>query len=269
MNSRQEIMKRFENFLDIVAKLRAPEGGCPWDRKQTLDTMKDYFLEECYEFMHEVSVGDTKKTADELGDITLLVALCAQIESEGGRFDMGDVLRMISDKLVERHPHVFGTGSVSDADDVVRKWDDIKRRKNERKRISDDLVMSLPPLLWAYKVQKRLANVGFDFKNAEETIPKVKEEFGELMAAIDSGDRKKVEDELGDMFFALINYSRHAGINPENALISTVTKFIDRVKFIEDNSREHFGRDFKELKMAEMDTLWELSKKSGGRREGQ
>lgn len=262
MNNRAEIIERFGKFLDIVEKLRHPEEGCPWDRKQTITTMKDFFLEECYELMHEIERNDAAKISDELGDVTLLVALCAQIESEATRFDMGDVLKKISDKLIERHPHVFGDKTVDDADDVVKKWDQIKRDKNRTKRISDDLSMNVPPLLWAYKVQKRLANIGFDFKTPEETLVKVREEFGELMHAIEQGDRAKIEGEMGDMFFALINYARHSSINPESALVATVRKFIDRVRFIEERSEGHFGgRKMEELTMAEMDELWDLAKK--------
>jgi len=262
MNDRQEILKRFNKFLDIIEKLRHPEEGCPWDKKQTIFTMKDFFLEECYELMHEVEANDASKISDELGDVMLLIALCAQIESESGRFDMGDVLSKISEKLIERHPHVFGDTTVDGADDVVKKWDQIKREKGRKKSITDDLKMNVPPLLWAYKAQKRLANIGFDFKTADETLVKVREEYGEFMHAIEQGDAKHVEHELGDMFFALINYARHASINPDTALISSVTKFIDRVRFIEENSDGHYGRKMEELTMAEMDSLWDLAKKN-------
>jgi len=261
MNDRKEILNKFDKFLNVIASLRDPKTGCPWDREQTLDTMKDFFLEECYELRHELEKGDHQKAADELGDITLLVSLCAQIASENNHFDMGDVLDAITEKLIERHPHVFGDVTVKDSDDVTKKWDDIKRKKS-RKNIGDDLLMSLPPMLWAYKVQKKLANIGFDFKNADETLFKVKEEFREMMEAVKSSDKTKIENEMGDLFFSMINLARHLSINPEAALISTISKFIDRVKFIEGNSEKHYGRTFKELSMPEMDNLWELSKKT-------
>lgn len=260
MNSREQIIKKFNNFLDIVEKLRDPEKGCPWDREQTIPTMKNFFLEECYELMHEIEQANDVKTADELGDIMLLVTLCAQIASEEKTFDMGDILDKISHKLIERHPHVFGETHVSDSNDVVKKWDEIKRKKSHKKNISDDLKMSLPPLLWAYKVQKRLANVGFDFKNASETLVKVKEEFRELMRAVRANDSKGVEEEIGDMFFSIINYARHSGINPESSLIATINKFIDRVRYIENNSTETFGKSFEQLSMKEMDELWDKAK---------
>lgn len=260
MNSREEILKKFNSFLDIIDRLRDPEKGCPWDREQTLGTMKDFFLEECYELNHEVINGDSEKTADELGDILLLIALCAKIGSEDNKFDMGDILDKVSSKLIERHPHVFSEGSVSDSGDVIKKWDEIKRKKRQ-KNISEDLVMSLPPLLWAYKVQKRLANMGFDFTGRDETMVKVREELDELTHEIKCGDRDKIEKELGDTFFSLINLARHLSVNPETALVASITKFIDRVGFIERNCGEHYGRPFKELTMAEMDNLWELAKK--------
>ncbi|HOD38987.1 MAG: Nucleoside triphosphate pyrophosphohydrolase [bacterium ADurb.Bin243] len=256
---REEILHKFNHFMDVIDKLRDPEKGCPWDREQTLKTMKDFFLEECYELNHEIIAGDHEKTADELGDILLLISLCAKIGEEERKFDMGDILDKISHKLIERHPHVFGDQNVSDSGDVIKKWDEIKRAKR-KKNISEDLVMSLPPLLWAYKVQKRLANIGFDFTTYDETLVKVREELEELSHEIKTGAREKIEGELGDMFFALINLSRHLSVNPETALVSSITKFIDRVGFIENNSEKHYGRPFKELTMAEMDRLWELAK---------
>lgn len=259
-DKRERILNKFNHFLDVIDKLRDPEKGCPWDREQTLGTMKDFFLEECYELNHEIVNGDMEKTADELGDVLLLVALCAKIGDDEKKFDMGDILEKISHKLIERHPHVFSESSVTDSDDVIKKWDEIKRKKR-KKNISEDLVMSLPPLLWAYKVQKRLANAGFDFTTCDETFVKVREELEELAHEIKTGTRDRIESELGDMFFSLINLSRHLSVNPETALVSSITKFIDRVGFIENNSEKHFGRPFKELTMAEMDKLWELAKK--------
>lgn len=257
---RELILKKFDRFLDVIDALRHPEKGCPWDREQTLSTMKDFFLEECYELNHEIVSGDDEKTADELGDILLLVVLCAKIGEDENRFDMGDVLEGISRKLIERHPHVFSESSVTGPEDVIKKWDEIKRKKR-RKKLSEDLVMSLPPLLWAYKVQKRLANAGFDFTTYDETLVKVREEVDELAHEIKAGDRRRIENELGDLFFSLINLSRHLSVNPETALVASITKFIDRVGFIEANCEKHYGRPFKELTMAEMDALWELAKK--------
>ncbi len=261
MTERKEILNKFNNFLDIIDRLRDPENGCPWDREQTLGTMKDFFLEECYELNHEIINGDNEKTADELGDILLLIALCARIGSENEKFDMGDILEKVSAKLIERHPHIFSeaNNNINDSNDVIKKWDEIKRKKR-KKNIGEDLIMSLPPLLWAYKVQKRLANIGFDFTNADQTLNKVREELEELTVEINSGARDKIEKELGDLLFSMINLSRHLSINPETALITSIDKFIKRVKFIELNSRQHYGRSLEELSMAEMDSLWELSK---------
>lgn len=259
-NKYEETLKKFQKFLDIIYTLRDPNKGCPWDREQTLDSMKDFFLEECYELQYEINKNDYKKVAEELGDILLLITLCAKIGDENKWFNMCEILDQISDKIIERHPHVFKNETVKNSDDVIYKWDEIKRKKHN-KTLTDDLKMHLPPMLWAYKVQKKLANIGFDFSNYNDTIRKVREEIEELESEISSNNKEKIEDEIGDIFFSLINLSRHLSINPETALTKTILKFIDRVKFIEENAQKHFNKEFKELSLTEMDFLWELSKK--------
>ncbi|MDR0307372.1 MAG: nucleoside triphosphate pyrophosphohydrolase [Chitinispirillales bacterium] len=253
---------QLKRLIGIVAKLRAP-GGCPWDREQTHHSILNCLLDEAYEFFEAVDEDDSAKMKEELGDVLMQVVLHAQIASEAKMFDIEDVAKEISDKLIRRHPHVFGDLQISSSNEVIRNWEKIKSReygKEKRKYIVDDIPDALPALFKAEKTQKRVAQVGFDWKSIKPVLDKVEEEFGEFREAVEKGDVKNAEEELGDILFALVNVARHHKISAENALRAAVKKFEKRFRFVEDKFKEN-GKDIAEATLEEMDVYWEESKK--------
>ncbi len=255
--------KELDRFVDIVARLRAP-GGCPWDREQNNKSILSCLLDEAYEFFEAVDQNDNEKMTEELGDLLLQVVLHAQIARDEGRFDLEDVARDIADKLIRRHPHVFGDVSVGSSTEVIHNWERIKKmEKQERTYLVDDIPDALPALFKAEKIQRRVAKVGFDWKDITPVLDKVEEEFREFREALTSGDRANAEEELGDILFALVNVGRHDRISAEDALRVTVNKFARRFRFIEDRYKE-LGKDIHAAPLTEMDAFWEESKKIVG-----
>lgn len=253
--------KEFERLIDIVAKLRAP-GGCPWDREQTHKTILSCLLDESYEFFEAVDENDDHKMCEELGDLLLQVVLHAQIADERQSFSIEDVAREINDKLIRRHPHVFGNVEVSSSREVLHNWEAIKKTekgKEHRKYLVDDIPQALPSLFRAEKMQRRVAKVGFDWKDIKPVLDKVEEEFGEFREALLEGNDEHATEELGDIIFALVNLARHHNISAENALRCTTNKFERRFKFIEDKFKE-IGKDINKASLDEMDKYWEESK---------
>ncbi|MBD3242644.1 MAG: nucleoside triphosphate pyrophosphohydrolase, partial [Chitinivibrionales bacterium] len=236
--------------------------GCPWDREQTHRSLLNCLLDETYEFFDAVESGDAEHMREELGDLLLQVVLHAQIASEEGRFTLEDVARTIADKIVYRHPHVFGDTKVSSSSEVVRNWEELKRQekgKEDRESVLDGVPGSLPALFFAEKVQRRVARVGFDWTEMKPVLDKVEEEFAEFRQAMEDGDTEHAEEELGDIMFALVNVARHRRICAEDALRRTVHKFMRRFRYVE-QALQVRGASPADSTLEEMDRLWEQSK---------
>jgi tetrapyrrole methylase family protein/MazG family protein len=276
----------FDRIAEIMATLRAP-GGCPWDRKQTHESLKPYLLEETYEVLETIDHGDVRKLKEELGDVLLQVLFHSQIAAEAGAFTVDEVMNQLGDKLVRRHPHVFQQSpdgqSTMNSDQVLHRWEEIKRAEREESGESGsvlrDIPKTLPALLRAYQVQARAARVGFDWPNnaqgMDQVSAKIDEELAELRhemhrlrdaRAAGSSDqdqlgtgREAMEAELGDVLFSLVNFARHLKVNPEDALRLATNRFAERFRFIEDEAART-GRTVTELSLAEMDRYWDAAK---------
>ena len=266
----------FDNVVSIMARLRAP-GGCPWDRKQTHESLKPYLLEETYEVLETIDQGDLPKLKEELGDVLLQVLFHSQIGAEAGSFTIEDVLRVLGDKLVRRHPHVFGEKGDDqslNSDQVVHRWEEIKRaeRKNAGKPDSmlQDVPKALPALLRAYQVQARAARVGFDWPDSPQGLAgvfgKVTEELGELQEAVaaqpaPAPPTPEVEAELGDLLFSIVNLARHLKVNPEDTLRQPTNRFTDRFQYIESQAALS-GRTMADLTLDQMEAYWTEAKRA-------
>lgn len=256
MGSRTAQLQAFERLLDIMDELREK---CPWDRKQTFETLRHLTIEETYELGDAILENDLEEIKKELGDLLLHIVFYSKIGSEKKAFDIADVANQIVDKLIHRHPHIYGETDVEDADQVVKNWEDIKLKEG-KKSVLEGVPKSLPALVKAYRIQDKVSGVGFDWEQSEDVLEKLKEELDELKTEIDAGNSKKIEAELGDVFFSLVNYARFLKVNPENALERTNKKFIKRFKYIEDKA-EKSHRKVSDLKIEEMQILWEQAKK--------
>lgn len=258
------------DLLDIMAKLRDPEGGCPWDVEQDFASIAPYTIEEAYEVADAIEQGDMPSLKGELGDLLLQVVFHAQMAAEAGHFDYGDVVQAVSEKMVQRHPHVFGDVSIADADAQTRAWEDQKageralKAKNEDREPSvlDDVARGLPALMRAEKLQKRAARVGFDWPSAAPVFDKMNEELNELTEVIDAGaDPDRIEDELGDVLFTCVNLARKLGTDPETALRRTIAKFERRFRVVEAGARED-GTDLRALNLDQLEERWVKAKAS-------
>ncbi len=251
--------EEIDKLIEIIARLRAP-GGCPWDREQTHKSILSCLLDETYEFFEAVEEESVEGMREELGDLLLQVVLHARMAQEAGTFTINDVAREISEKLVRRHPHVFGDAKASTSTEVLKNWEAIKRgEKQHRKYIVDGIPDALPALFKAEKIQRRVARVGFDWTDVGPVLDKVEEEFGEFRKAVEAKDLENAEEELGDILFALVNVGRHANICAEDALRAAVKKFGRRFRYIEDRYAK-LGKDIKSATLEEMDKYWEESK---------
>ncbi len=252
----------FERLVGIMARLRG-EGGCPWDREQTRDSLKPFILEEAYEVLEALDEGDLEKLKEELGDLLLQVIFQAQVASERGEFTIAEVLTLIADKLVRRHPHVFGEAKATTAREVLHNWELLKqnerREKGGKASALDGVPKELPALLRAHRLQEKASRVGFDWKEAGEVFRKVEEELSELKTAARTASLQRIEEELGDLLFALVNLARFLQVNPEDALRKAITRFITRFQYIEEAMAER-GKDLSEASLEEMDALWEEAK---------
>lgn len=254
---------RIQKAIDVVAKLRAPDG-CPWDRQQTHESMKNELLEETYELIDAINQKDDYKIKDELGDVFMQVLMHAQIAGEEKKFDLGDVAEQLSSKLIRRHPHVFGSVTVENTDQVIDNWEKIKvteKGYTDRKSAVDGIPESFTALMKAYKIGKKAVKVGFDWSSTEGAVEKLDEEIGELKEAIKNAhDEKHIEEELGDVLFCVCNVARKLKIQPEVALNNTVNKFYDRFTLMEKMINED-GKNMKEMSLDEMDVYWDKAKK--------
>ncbi len=249
-------------MLDIMDDLREK---CPWDRKQTFDSLRQNTIEETYELATAISRHDMNEICKELGDVLLHVVFYAKMGSETGDFDIADVCNRISDKLIFRHPHVYGDEAAKNAEDVSKLWEQVKlKEKGGNKTVLGGIPDSLPSLVKAYRIQDKVANVGFDWENREDVWAKVKEELDEFeqeMRKEDPIPGKNMEAEFGDLLFALINAARLYKIKPDNALEQTNLKFIRRFNYIEAKAKEN-GKELKDMSLAEMDALWDEAKRT-------
>lgn len=263
MHSREEQLAAFGRLLDIMDTLREK---CPWDRKQTFDSLRQNTIEEAFELATAISRHDMTEISKELGDVLLHVIFYAKMGSETGEFDIADVCNRISDKLIFRHPHVYGEAAAQNAEEVSHLWEQVKlQEKGGNKTVLGGIPDSLPSLVKAYRIQDKVANVGFDWQNKEDVWDKVKEEIAEfeheLRCTIDDGQcTKEMEAEFGDLMFALINAARLYKIKPDNALEQTNLKFIQRFNYIETRAKE-LGRELKDMSLDEMEALWQEAKK--------
>jgi MazG family protein len=256
---RPEVTDDFAKLCDIVAKLRAP-GGCPWDREQTNESLLPALIEEAYETAEAARAQDDAHFREELGDLLLLVVMHAQIAREAGRFNVEDVIREVSDKLVRRHPHVFGTSEARDAGAVLKQWEAIKREeKKTDPHYLASLPKALPALVRAQKAQSKAARVNFDWTELRDVMAKVEEELRETNEAIESQQQEKIEDEIGDLLFAVVNLARKCKIDAESALQSATDKFVARFNRLEDELTTR-GSKLGEVELSEMDAIWETIK---------
>lgn len=254
-------MKRsFDELVQLMTTLRGPDG-CPWDRKQSLATLKPFIIEESYEVVDAIDRDDRAALCEELGDFLLQAVFIAEITREEGSFDIDDAVTAIHEKLVRRHPHVFGDVEAKDAEQVLVNWEKLKNeeRKAENKSVLAGVPQSLPALLKASRLTEKAARVGFDWRRTEDVFEKLEEEIGELREAIGSGDASAVHDELGDLLFTIANIARKLDVNAEEALQSANRKFRRRFESMESSVREG-GRNLDQLSLEQMDALWDEAK---------
>lgn len=252
----------FQALRKVIADLRGP-NGCPWDREQTHESLKKYLVEETYEVLDAIDDGDDESLIEELGDVLLQVMLHAQIGEDDGYFTIQDVIRAITEKMIRRHPHVFGEVSVDSADEVVKNWDEIKRAEKPgvvNDSLLDGIPKELPSLYRAHELQKKAAKVGFDWKEIEPMWAKVKEEIVEFEKETVALDKEKLQKEFGDIIFALVNVARFHKIDPEEGLRATNLKFYNRFRFIEETVKDK-GYDITKMSLEELDAIWEEAKK--------
>lgn len=255
--ARRRGVEQLARLLEIMARLRRPGDGCPWDLEQTIDTIKSNLMEEAYEALDAMESGNRDHLAEELGDLLLQIVFQSQIASEEGSFEFADVAQGISDKLVRRHPHIFGDVKVADSKEVLRNWDAIKKtEKKARVSALDGVPRHVPPLHRAYQLQKRAARVGFDWSDIGDVFVKLEEEIGELREAIARKNRKHVIEELGDLLFSVVNVARFMKVDPAYALELTNAKFSRRFRVVEEEITGS-GRRMKDCTLAEMDAIWD------------
>lgn len=258
MHTDKEKSEAFLRFLNVLDTLREK---CPWDAKQTNESLRANTIEEVYELTDALLDDDTQNIKKELGDVLLHIGFYAKIASEKSQFDIADVCNTLTDKLIFRHPHIYGNVDVDSADEVSKNWEQIKlKEKGGNKTVLSGVPKSLPSLIKANRIQEKAANVGFDWEQKEQVWDKVKEEAAEVEAEIKRGDKEDLEGEFGDLLFAVINAARLYGVNPENALEKTNRKFIKRFGYLEAKAKE-LGRNLKEMSLAEMDEIWNEAKK--------
>ena len=252
-------MSLFDELVEVVKTLRGPDG-CPWDKEQTHESLKPYFIEEVYEAIEAIDSGSDSDIQEELGDVLLQSVLHAEIARGEGRFDIDDVLRAIIEKLKRRHPHVFGDVVADNSQQVLKNWEAIKRKEKREKKdggsVLDGLPKSLPALILARRIQEKVSRFGFDWEHTEDVLAKVDEELLELKEANKNNDRNAVEEELGDLLFAVTNMARFVSLCPEDALKKTIDKFQRRFQYIESELPKR-GMKLGEASLEEMDKLWD------------
>lgn len=256
MNSREEQLKALDRLLTIMDELREQ---CPWDRKQTLQSLRHLTIEETYELGDAILDNDLQEVKKELGDLLLHIAFYSKIGSETNDFDIADVANGISEKLISRHPHIYSDVKVDNEEDVKRNWEQLKLKEG-KKSVLEGVPSSLPALVKASRIQDKVAGVGFDWEEPQQVFEKLKEELEELQHEVGENNREKIEAEFGDVLFSMINYARFLKVNPEDALERTNKKFIKRFQYLESKAKE-LDKNLKNMTLAEMDVFWEEAKK--------
>lgn len=256
MNSRQQQLQAFERLLDIMDELRAK---CPWDKKQTMQSLRHLTIEETYELGDAILDNDLTEVKKELGDLLLHLVFYAKIGSETNDFDIADVCNEICEKLIHRHPHIYGDVVVKDEEEVKQNWE-ILKLKEGKKSVLEGVPKSLPALVKASRIQEKVKGVGFDWEESHQVWDKVQEELEELQVEVEAGDQDKIEAEFGDVLFSMINYGRFLNVNPEDALERTNKKFIKRFQYLESKAGE-LGKPLMDMTLAEMDIFWEEAKR--------
>ncbi|WP_100609933.1 nucleoside triphosphate pyrophosphohydrolase [Confluentibacter lentus] len=257
MNTRDHQLKAFDRLLTIMDELRAQ---CPWDKKQTMETLRHLTIEETYELGDAILDNDLEEVKKELGDVLLHIVFYAKIGSETNSFDIADVCNSICEKLISRHPHIYGDVKVENEEDVKRNWENLKLKEG-KKSVLEGVPNSLPALVKANRIQEKVAGVGFDWKKPEQVWEKVQEELNEFKTEVELGDKNAMESEFGDVLFSMVNYARFLKINPENALERTNKKFSKRFQYLEEKAKA-INKPLKDMTLAEMDVFWEEAKHS-------
>lgn len=257
MTRRQHQLQAFDRLLTIMDQLREQ---CPWDKKQTMETLRHLTIEEVYELGDAILEKDLEEVKKELGDVLLHIVFYSRIGSETNDFDIADVCNSICDKLIERHPHIYGDVDVENEEDVKRNWEQIKLKEKGKTSVLQGVPISLPAMVKANRIQDKVAGVGFDWEHPEQVYEKVEEELNELKVEVAEGNSDKIESEFGDVLFSMINYARFLKINPENALERTNKKFIGRFQYLEAKSRE-INKPLSEMSLSQMDVFWEEAKR--------
>lgn len=259
-----ESLGNIDALLEIMERLRDPKNGCPWDVKQTFNSIAPYTLEEAYEVADAIERNNLTDLKEELGDLLLQVVFHARIAEEQGSFAFSDVVTGISEKMIRRHPHVFADGSAKNPDEVNATWEEIKQREKDSKPgttdgLLDDVPSNFPPLTQAVKLQKQAAKVGFDWPNAEPVLAKIEEELAELKVEVDAGNADLMEEEFGDLMFVLANYARHLKIDPDAALRRANQKFRSRFSSMEADAKSQI-QSMSDLSLEQLEALWVLAK---------
>lgn len=255
MSDKTAQLKAFERLLTIMDELREQ---CPWDKKQTMESLRHLTIEEVYELGDAILDNDLEEVKKELGDVLLHIVFYSKIGSETDTFDIADVCNSICDKLINRHPHIYGDVVVKDEDEVKRNWEQLKLKEGKNS-VLEGVPKSLPAVVKASRIQEKVAGVGFDWEEPEQVFEKVEEELAELNAEIVKGDQDAIESEFGDVMFSMINYARFLKVNPENALERTNKKFIKRFQYLEGKAKD-LDKNLKDMTLSEMDVFWEEAK---------
>ncbi|MBD0833268.1 nucleoside triphosphate pyrophosphohydrolase [Aestuariibaculum sediminum] len=256
MNTRAEQLQAFDRLLTIMDELRAQ---CPWDKKQTMETLRHLTIEETYELGDAILDNDLDEVKKELGDVLLHIVFYSKIGSETNEFDIADVCNGICEKLISRHPHIYGDVKVENEEDVKRNWENLKLKEG-KKSVLEGVPNSLPALVKANRIQEKVAGVGFDWEEPNQVWEKVEEELSELKAEIETNNLDAIESEFGDVLFSMVNYARFLNVNPENALERTNKKFSKRFKYLEEKAQS-LNKPLKDMTLAEMDVFWDEAKK--------
>ncbi|GAL75544.1 nucleoside triphosphate pyrophosphohydrolase MazG [Nonlabens ulvanivorans] len=256
MNNRIEQLAALDRLLTIMDELRE---GCPWDRKQTLESLRHLTIEETYELGDAILDNDRAEIPKELGDLLLHIVFYSKIGSETDEWDIGTVANGICDKLISRHPHIYADVEVADEEEVKKNWEALKLKEG-KSSVLEGVPKSLPALVKSSRIQDKVAGVGFDWEKPEQVKEKLDEELDELQVEVDKGDQDKIEAEFGDVLFSLVNYGKHLGVNPEDALERTNKKFIKRFQYLETKAKE-IGKQLNDMTLAEMDVYWNEAKK--------
>lgn len=254
--------KPIDRVLEIMRKLRDPDKGCPWDREQNLETLKPFLIEECYELIDAIDSGDVEKHKDELGDMLLQIVFQVQLRQEKGEFGFDDICTVLAEKLIRRHPHVFGDVTVTGSKDVLTKWEQIKNteKKSGKRSVVDGVPNHLPALMKAHQVQSRAARVGFDWSAIHDVMAKLEEELEETKEAMRSGNKEHIAEEIGDLLFSVVNLSRYQKLHAEELLAATIRKFARRFQAVEGHVHAA-GKQMTDCSLAELDAFWNAVKR--------